>query len=62
MSNGFGPSNILSRANSDLLSISMAADDVHVTPERRMAIIVSIAEEYAHNLRVSGFAHVLERA
>ena len=55
----YGPTNVHSRANSDLLSISMIAGNVALSPEQRMARIVEIAREYADSVEGGGFGHLL---
>ena len=55
----YGPSNVNSRANSDLLSIQLIADNVALSPEQRMARIVEIAREYADSVEGGGFGHLL---
>ena len=55
----YGPTNVNSRANSDLLSIRMIADNVALSPEQRMARIVEVAREYAGSVEGSGFGHLL---
>ena len=55
----YSPSNVNARANSDLLSISMIADNVALSPEQRMARIVELAQEYAGSVEGGGFGHLL---
>lgn len=55
----YGPTNVNSRANSDLLSIDMIAGNTALSVEQRMARIVEIAEGYAASVRAGGQGHLL---